>query len=612
MASNRVRRLKNLNPVFHKRDKSEDNSELTYELMKQALKSGFLNLSGRGLATVPDKLWNIAEEVNPKELEFNLDNMEKKEEECWWNQKALTNLDLSSNVLTSISKRVSNLYDLTILDLHDNAIIKLPPEIGTLEKLTKINLSRNKLTTLPSEFFRLKELKILNLANNLLNDINPDVSDLYLLEVLDLSYNKLTTLPGGIGFLVRLTELNCSFNNIKELPDDFCNMRSLYKLDFMNNNLEYLPEDIGLMRKLKFLYAQHNDIKELPNFQGCDALEELHISNNFIKEIPSEFCENLPHLKILDLRDNKISELPEDISILQNLIRLDVSNNTLTTIPNSLSTLAHLISLQLNGNPIRTIRRDIINSGTQRILKFLRERAIQEDTAKMDIKSNFPIFGNIDVFPDKFKIRKNHCLTVTMKNLTEVPEEVFIDGKDEAVNMVDFSKNKFINIPQGLIHLSNCATEIIFSNNQLQTIPEFWPSFTRLSRIDFSSNYLCDLPKEFGSLKLLRELNISNNLFKFIPSPIYELTGLEILIARGNKIEKIDATSVGLGALKRLAILDLANNNIEQIPPILGNLKNITSLDLNGNPFRQPRQQILEKGTLTIMAYLRDRIPSTK
>jgi len=57
-------------------------------------------------------------------------------------------------------------------------------------------------------------------------------------------------------------------------------------------------------------------------------------------------------------------------------------------------------------------------------------------------------------------------------------------------------------------------------------------------------------------------------------------------------------------------VLDLANNNIEQVPPILGNLTNITSLDLNGNPFRQPRQQILEKGTLTVMSYLRDRIPT--
>lgn len=43
--------LRNLNPVFHKREKSEDNKELSDKLLKLARKTGTLNLSGRGLAT---------------------------------------------------------------------------------------------------------------------------------------------------------------------------------------------------------------------------------------------------------------------------------------------------------------------------------------------------------------------------------------------------------------------------------------------------------------------------------------------------------------------------------------------------------------------------------
>lgn len=51
----------------------------------------------------------------------------------------------------------------------------------------------------------------------------------------------------------------------------------------MNNSLQKLPSDMGDLRKLECLYVQHNDIEELPNFQGCEALKEIHISNNFIK-----------------------------------------------------------------------------------------------------------------------------------------------------------------------------------------------------------------------------------------------------------------------------------------------------------------------------------------
>lgn len=38
----------------------------------------------------------------------------------------------------------------------------------------------------------------------------------------------------------------------------------------------------------------------------------------------------MPQLKVLDLRDNKIESLPEEIAMLQRLIRLDLTNNELS------------------------------------------------------------------------------------------------------------------------------------------------------------------------------------------------------------------------------------------------------------------------------------------
>lgn len=63
----------------------------------------------------------------------------------------------------------------------------------------------------------------------------------------------------------------------------YCLTLDLQKLDIMKNDLTHLPPEMGELRKLECIYVQHNDIQELPSFQGCDALKELHISNNFIK-----------------------------------------------------------------------------------------------------------------------------------------------------------------------------------------------------------------------------------------------------------------------------------------------------------------------------------------
>lgn len=119
-------------------------------------------------------------------------------------------------------------------------------------------------------------------------------------------------------------------------------------------------------------------------------------------------CSNLPHLKIFDLRDNKITQLPDEVCLLRNLNRLDVSNNSISVLPVTLSSLAHLISLQVDGNPIKTIRRDILQCGTARILRTLQDRAqakgreaggaeaSMSDSTNIEATNKIPA-GNIDM-----------------------------------------------------------------------------------------------------------------------------------------------------------------------------------------------------------------------
>lgn len=104
----------------------------------------------------------------------------------------------------------------------------------------------------------------------------------------------------------------------------------LQKLDVTYNNLQKLPK-LGEMRKLQFLYAQHNDINELPDMEGSEHVEQLYFGNNFIKELPKDFFENIVNVKILDLRDNQIEDLPDEVAMLQKIIRLDLTNNELST-----------------------------------------------------------------------------------------------------------------------------------------------------------------------------------------------------------------------------------------------------------------------------------------
>lgn len=590
-----------LNPIFHLQTEEDDDSQLTKGMIKIVRRTGQLNLSGRSLATVPNRMFTMYETEVDNELDLS-----KPSEEPWWTFSPLIYLDLSSNVLQKLPPAIKMFEDLTVFNLQDNCLMELPIEVGNLTKLTKLNLCRNKLTILPKELYKLTELKQLLIAHNNLEVLTDDLGDLIMLEQLDLSYNNLTNLPPGLGFLARLVEVNVSYNKLTELPPEITGLRVLTKLDVTNNNLKMLP-NFCEMRKLQLLHAQHNDIEELPDFTGCEGLQQLHLGNNFIEIIDKDFCENMTHLKILDLKDNKIDNLPDEIAMCQNLIRLDLTNNALELLPNTLSLLPHLQNLQVEGNKLKQIRSDIIKGGTSRILKHLREKFDMENNSpELHIKENYPSL-NIYTFPDRYIMSHCRSLSLGMQELNAIPQRVFEDAKTAEVTVVDLCKNKFTSIPEGLQLITSQLTELNLSSNLLKTVPEFIADCVKLQFLDVSKNSLSDLPHSLCHLKWMREIVIANNRFGKIPECIYEMEGLEILNASDNQISDIRVN--GLTKLKKLAVLQLANNSINYVPPELGNLKQLRCLELTGNSFRQPRYAILEQGTESILAYLRDRIP---
>lgn len=147
------------------------------------------------------------------------------------------------------------------------------------------------------------------------------------------------------------------------------------------------------------------------------------------------------------------------------------------------------MSLQLDGNPIRSIRRDIIQGGTVRILKLLRDRFSQEEHGD-EAKSTAPIIGTENnAFPDRFvlfvcsckkfneliwnlsenkrfQMRKARSLAISGKNLKDIPDSVFMTAQEESVDKIDLSKNKLAKFPDGWVLIEKQNADnllIIFS-----------------------------------------------------------------------------------------------------------------------------------------------------
>ncbi|KAL6444717.1 hypothetical protein ACFW04_002054 [Cataglyphis niger] len=598
-----VKKKSNHLAVFKQRTKNDDNAELSKSIIIRARKTGQLNLSSKGLSTVPDRVWNINDltEEELRDLHFELDYEHK--EERWWEQEPLRVLDLSSNSLTVIDDKIGFLTELNNLNLHNNLLEELPSEIGSLHKLKVLNISDNKLKNLPPQFYMLEELCELYIKNNHISILDSKIGNLIMLTCMDLSYNNLSKLPIGMGYLVRLITLNLSHNMIKELPPDITNMRSLKILDMSFNQMEILPP-LGELRKAEKIMLQSNNLKKFPDISGCSALTVLHLDNNNILEIDSQCLETAGYLKKLTLQNNKIEVIPEEIIKLINLEVLDLSHNNISLVPFCIGILPNLKQFAIKGNNIKNIRADIIQCGTPRILTHIRQIT---DSTNINTRGLLQSSTNVSIYPDKYMMKNTKLLSLAGQNLLDLPEEVLENAIEASITTIDLSRNKLSELSDKMSVVTT-VIDLKLTSNHLTHLPEWiGEKYKYLQILDISKNYLKSLPLSISHLRYLQHVDLSFNRFTDIPEAIYDVVSLESLIANDNVIATIDVSS--LEKLKKLAILNLANNNIAHVPPELGNLKNLRNISLSGNCFKYPRQAILMKDTEYILSYLRNLIP---
>lgn len=82
-------------------------------LLKKAQQSGQLNLSGRDIATIPERVWRLDIDPDEDSRTVSLD----KQDDSWWERVALVKLVLASNKLKELSEDIKLLPALTLLDV---------------------------------------------------------------------------------------------------------------------------------------------------------------------------------------------------------------------------------------------------------------------------------------------------------------------------------------------------------------------------------------------------------------------------------------------------------------------------------------------------------------
>ncbi|XP_018595882.2 leucine-rich repeat serine/threonine-protein kinase 2 isoform X2 [Scleropages formosus] len=313
----------------------------------------------------------------------------------------IVRLDLSQNNLSEFPDLLcENLRSLTRLDLHGNRLQSLPAGLLSLPSLSTLSLSQNcvgPLLMLP-QGTRRPSLKQINLSFNHIAVFPSDVGHvLDRLEELSLEGNKITELCNVL-CLPEMRLLDVSKNSIQHISPHFlcgcpkletfsASVNKLCHLSFLpsriatlklcDNHFTCIPEVVLQLPHLRSLDMRNNDIAFLPGPSAWTSvnLRELILSRNRITTLDiRDPVEKWTRLEKLHLSENRLTEIPGSIGLLENLTSLDVSRNEgLCSFPDEMGMLGRLWDLPLEGLQLNLDLKHI-GSRTKDIVRFLQQR----------------------------------------------------------------------------------------------------------------------------------------------------------------------------------------------------------------------------------------------
>lgn len=151
-----------------------------------------------------------------------------------------------------------------------------------------------------------------------------------------------------------LTELNVGENKIAVLPD-LAKLTRLKRLAAHGNNLVVSP-DISKLAALERLELDYNQLEEWPKLGSHPVLSVIELAKNRLSTIPQGVMDarKLPKLRELKLgeqRDERLSELPDEVGLLR-VSKLDLQGNALQALPESFYSIHSLHTVNLSYNQI--------------------------------------------------------------------------------------------------------------------------------------------------------------------------------------------------------------------------------------------------------------------
>ncbi|XP_071960738.1 leucine-rich repeat serine/threonine-protein kinase 2-like isoform X2 [Antedon mediterranea] len=306
--------------------------------------------------------------------------------------------------------------------------------------------------------------------------------------------------------------------------------------------------------KIHFLDLSSNGIPSLTPLIRAEqkllrcflCLHKLDLSNNSLVVFPLQLSSVLKNLKHLDLRNNRLKELPTHMFSCSKLETLDVSHNK-----------------------IKDVRS-------------------QPDYSCFSLRELNLSNNSIDLFPAWLCnfVPALHVLNLACNNLAHLPDQPLYLPH---LRLLKLCRNSLTELPNKFLLHTKMLETLHVSDNQLTTLPDDLGSFmnqlttVKLARNNLATNVHPYIPRFLLKLPWVRSVDLSANHLSVLPEPsCWKSQSLRELLFADNSIRKLNLGD-SIRSWQMLERLSLRNNELRQVPKELGQLTSLTTLDLSRN-----------------------------
>lgn len=274
-------------------------------------------------------------------------------------------------------------------------------------------------------------------------------------------------------------------------------------------------------------------IKQVAKANGTTLdLTGLGLTSNDFEALFPLIVQELPNLRRLDLKNNKLTAVPNGIWDLTNLMTLNLDNNELDALSTRVGALTELFSLGLSGNHLTTLPNELEN-----LLKLKELRVAN---------------NQLSVFPDS--LRNLGQLKYVHANNNQLTSIEPILGSPELVGLYA-AQNKLRDLPNDLAKFIPAVRTLELEDN---LFPEDMEVPTVASvRVENIRPILQQASENDATALQLCNCFLTDDIIeKLIPLIAAHLPNLEELYLNGNQLRNVPS----IESLTKLKVLDVGAN----------------------------------------------------